>query len=299
MLAPLYSTWRAFPSCKTGCTGSARTHLGRGSWGGVGQKSLPSVNRKHQPILGALWSQVLAFLKVPFWKFWIELSKAPRFTPFTAWGRSGTGISVPEVVEWPAGGGGGGGGGGGNAEDSPVEEKEGQCSTFPLWARAEWTLGRLNVLRGAKTQYSGCFQTNLKKKRKLEAKGGFKGCISFKWQSCEKRIELSGIMWNHTVTSLPRVAQTPLPADRLYLLSTQGKTDLHTELGQTDEQSLAASSHNIWRLWLARLGQQAPRILLSLSPQPCSFTSMCCAPCYLFIYLFWVPGIQTLVLMLA
>lgn len=51
---------------------------------------------------------------------------------------------MPEVVEGPAGGGRGGGGGGGNAEDSPAEKKEGQCSTFPTalhaaatWARAE------------------------------------------------------------------------------------------------------------------------------------------------------------------
>lgn len=49
----------------------------------------------------------------------MELSKAPRFTPFTAWGRGGAGISVPG--EGPAGGG-GGGGGGGNAEDSPAVE---------------------------------------------------------------------------------------------------------------------------------------------------------------------------------
>ena len=52
----------------------------------------------------------------------MELSKAPRLTPFTAWGWSCVGTSVLEGGKGAAGGGGGGGGGGGNVE-IPVEEK--------------------------------------------------------------------------------------------------------------------------------------------------------------------------------
>lgn len=46
----------------------------------------------------------------------MELSKAPRLTPFTAWGRSCVGASVLAGSKGAAGGGGGGGGGGGNAD---------------------------------------------------------------------------------------------------------------------------------------------------------------------------------------
>lgn len=52
----------------------------------------------------------------------MELSKAPRLTPFTAWGGSCEGASVLAGGEGAAAGGGGGGGGGGNA-DIPVEER--------------------------------------------------------------------------------------------------------------------------------------------------------------------------------
>lgn len=88
---------------------------------------------------------------------------------------------MPEVVDGPAGGGGGGGGGGGNAEDSPAEEKEGQCSTFPpalhaaaTWARAEWNLGRLNILRGAKNPVFSVF-SNTKKVKNSKQQSGDKG----------------------------------------------------------------------------------------------------------------------------
>ena len=52
----------------------------------------------------------------------MELSKAPRLTPFTAWSGSCEGASVLAGGEGAAAGGGGGGGGGGNA-DIPVEER--------------------------------------------------------------------------------------------------------------------------------------------------------------------------------
>lgn len=52
----------------------------------------------------------------------MELSKAPRLTPFTAWGRSCVGTSVLEGGKGAAAGRGGGGGGGGTVE-IPVEEK--------------------------------------------------------------------------------------------------------------------------------------------------------------------------------
>ena len=52
----------------------------------------------------------------------MELSKAPRLTPFTAWGGSCVGASVLAGGKGAAGGGGAGGGGGGNA-DIPVEER--------------------------------------------------------------------------------------------------------------------------------------------------------------------------------
>lgn len=51
----------------------------------------------------------------------MELSKAPRLTPFTAWGRSCVGASVLAGSKGAAGGGGGGGGGGGNADIPAVE----------------------------------------------------------------------------------------------------------------------------------------------------------------------------------
>lgn len=50
----------------------------------------------------------------------MELSKAPRLTPFTAWGGSCVGASVLAGSKGAAGG--GGGGGGGNA-DIPAEER--------------------------------------------------------------------------------------------------------------------------------------------------------------------------------
>lgn len=46
----------------------------------------------------------------------MELSKAPRLTPFTAWGGSCEGASVLAGGGGAAAGGGGGGGGGGNAD---------------------------------------------------------------------------------------------------------------------------------------------------------------------------------------
>lgn len=51
----------------------------------------------------------------------MELSKAPRLTPFTAWGGSCVGTSVLAGGKGAAGGGGGGGGGGGNADVPAVE----------------------------------------------------------------------------------------------------------------------------------------------------------------------------------
>lgn len=51
----------------------------------------------------------------------MELSKAPRLTPFTAWGGNCEGASVLEGGEGAAAGGGGGGGGGGNADIPAVE----------------------------------------------------------------------------------------------------------------------------------------------------------------------------------
>lgn len=59
----------------------------------------------------------------------MELSKAPRLTPFTAWGRSCVGTSVLEGGRGAAAGRGGGGGGGGTVE-IPVEEK-GQSASSP------------------------------------------------------------------------------------------------------------------------------------------------------------------------
>lgn len=49
----------------------------------------------------------------------MELSKAPRLTPFTAWGGSCVGASVLAGSKGAAGG--GGGGGGGNADIPAVE----------------------------------------------------------------------------------------------------------------------------------------------------------------------------------
>lgn len=51
----------------------------------------------------------------------MELSKAPRLMPFTAWGWSCVATSVLEGGKGAAGGGGGGGGGGGNVEIPAVE----------------------------------------------------------------------------------------------------------------------------------------------------------------------------------
>lgn len=52
----------------------------------------------------------------------MELSKAPRLTPFTPWAESCAGISVlPGGQGTVAGGGGGGGGGGGTAHGPAVE----------------------------------------------------------------------------------------------------------------------------------------------------------------------------------
>lgn len=51
----------------------------------------------------------------------MELSKAPRLTPFTAWGRSCVGTSVLEGGKGAAAGRGGGGGGGGTVEIPAVE----------------------------------------------------------------------------------------------------------------------------------------------------------------------------------
>lgn len=59
----------------------------------------------------------------------MELSKAPRLMPFTAWGWSCVATSVLEGGKGAAGGGGGGGGGGGNVE-IPVGEK-GQSASPP------------------------------------------------------------------------------------------------------------------------------------------------------------------------
>ena len=86
----------------------------------------------------------------------MELSKAPRLTPFTAWGGNCEGASVLEGGEGAAAGGGGGGGGGGNA-DIPVEEKgqsvflHAPCTRATAQSLAERTWGRLQTfsLRGA------------------------------------------------------------------------------------------------------------------------------------------------------
>lgn len=51
----------------------------------------------------------------------MELSKAPRLTPFTAWGRSCVGTSVLEGGKGAAAGRGRGGGGGGTVEIPAVE----------------------------------------------------------------------------------------------------------------------------------------------------------------------------------
>lgn len=51
----------------------------------------------------------------------MELSKAPRLTPFTAWDESCAGASALAGAKGAAGGGGGGGGGGGNADSPAVE----------------------------------------------------------------------------------------------------------------------------------------------------------------------------------
>lgn len=89
----------------------------------------------------------------------MELSKAPRLTPFTAWGRSCVGTSVLEGGKGAAAGRGGGGGGGGTVE-IPVEEKGQSASSLhtpcihaPAQSWAEWTLVRLQAffLRG--TEY--------------------------------------------------------------------------------------------------------------------------------------------------
>lgn len=53
----------------------------------------------------------------------MELSKAPRLMPFTAWGCGCVATSVLKGGKGAAGGGGGGGGGGGNVE-IPVEKKK-------------------------------------------------------------------------------------------------------------------------------------------------------------------------------
>lgn len=91
---------------------------------------------------------------------------------------------------------------------------------------------------------------------------------------------VSGISWNHTVTPIPRAVQTLFPTGQLYLLSTQGETCLHEELGQRDEQSLAASSHSIWSLWWARLGQQAQGSSCHGLPRLAVLWACVAAPCY-------------------
>lgn len=63
----------------------------------------------------------------------MELSKAPRLTPFTAWGRSCVGTSVLEGGKGAAAGRGRGGGGGGTVE-FPVEEKgQRHFTTYPAY----------------------------------------------------------------------------------------------------------------------------------------------------------------------
>lgn len=59
----------------------------------------------------------------------MELSKAPRLMPFTAWGCGCVATSVLEGGKGAAGGGGGSGGGGGNVE-IPVERKRTVSITF-------------------------------------------------------------------------------------------------------------------------------------------------------------------------
>lgn len=116
----------------------------------------------------------------------MELSKAPRLTPFTAWGGSCVGASVLAGSKGAAGG--GGGGGGGNA-DIPMEERarsqyqlQTPCTQATAGSWVHQTLRRLQMfsLRGTKiTQYCMLvclfFQTPNKKARGI--KGEFiKGC---------------------------------------------------------------------------------------------------------------------------
>lgn len=63
----------------------------------------------------------------------MELSKAPRLTPFMAWGGSCEGASVLAGGEGAAAGGGGGGGGGGNA-DIPLRILSKEPLSAGLWA---------------------------------------------------------------------------------------------------------------------------------------------------------------------
>lgn len=54
----------------------------------------------------------------------MELSKAPRLTPFTPWAESCAGISVLPGGQGTVAGGGGGGGGGGGTAHGPVGERD-------------------------------------------------------------------------------------------------------------------------------------------------------------------------------
>lgn len=79
----------------------------------------------------------------------MELSKAPRLTPFTAWGGSCVGASVLAGSKGAAGG--GGGGGGGNA-DIPTEERtrsqchlQTPCTQAPARSWVQRALRRLQM----------------------------------------------------------------------------------------------------------------------------------------------------------
>lgn len=109
----------------------------------------------------------------------MELSKAPRLTPFTAWGWGCVVTSVLEGGAGAAGGGGGGGGGGGNAE-IPVEEGDSQhhlqtpCVQATAQSWAEWTGGDRSVFPQRDQEAQNCVSFTILNKKARTIKGEFK-----------------------------------------------------------------------------------------------------------------------------
>lgn len=107
----------------------------------------------------------------------MELSKAPRLTPFTAWGGSCVGASVLAGSKGAAGG--GGGGGGGNA-DIPREERtrsqyhlQTPCTQAPARSWVQRALRRLQMFLPQRDQdYPVLYIFFKYRTRKLQASKG-------------------------------------------------------------------------------------------------------------------------------